>query len=168
MKGWVLIFGELYAIGKIYTKLNLKFILFMGFSVTDYWILTSAFDFEEPQKEGMETHSNVFAWRIPWTEETGGLQSIGSKRVRHNSATFTSTTVGSLLHFFPVIIGLAKRSIWVFHNILQKKLNEHFVQPNISYSVDLISFLFNLFYIIGNFFYTFLADLYTTLNLQWS
>ena len=102
MKGWVLIFGELYAIGKIYTKLNLKFMLFMGFSVTDYWILTSAFDFEEPQKEGMETHSNAFAWRIPWTEETGGLQSIGSKRVRHNSATksFTSTTVGSLLHFF--------------------------------------------------------------------
>ena len=32
----------------------------------------------------MATHSSIFAWRIPWTEEPGGLQSIGSQRVRHN------------------------------------------------------------------------------------
>ena len=32
----------------------------------------------------MATHSNILAWRIPWTEEPGGLQSIGSHRVRHN------------------------------------------------------------------------------------
>ena len=35
-------------------------------------------------KEGMATHSSILAWRIPWTEEPGGLQSIGSQRVRHN------------------------------------------------------------------------------------
>ena len=32
------------------------------------------------------THSSIFAWKIPWTEEPGGLQSMGSQRVRHNFA----------------------------------------------------------------------------------
>ena len=32
----------------------------------------------------MATHPNIFAWRIPWTEEPGGLQSMGSQRVRHD------------------------------------------------------------------------------------
>ena len=35
-------------------------------------------------EKGMETRSNILAWRIPWTEEPGGLQSIASQRVRHN------------------------------------------------------------------------------------
>ena len=38
---------------------------------------------EDPLEEGMATHSSIFAWRIPWTEEPGGLQSIESQRVRH-------------------------------------------------------------------------------------
>ena len=39
---------------------------------------------EDPLEKGMSTHSNILAWRIPWTEEPGGLQSMGSQRVRHN------------------------------------------------------------------------------------
>ena len=39
---------------------------------------------EDPLEEGMATHSSLLAWRIPWTEEPGGLQSIGSQRVRHD------------------------------------------------------------------------------------
>ena len=39
---------------------------------------------EDPLKEGVATHFSTFAWRIPWTEEPGGLQSLGSQRVRHN------------------------------------------------------------------------------------
>ena len=39
---------------------------------------------EDPLEEGMATHSRILAWRIPWTEEPGGLQSRGSQRVRHN------------------------------------------------------------------------------------
>ena len=35
----------------------------------------------------MATHSNVLAWRIPWMEEPGGLQSMGSERVGHNLVT---------------------------------------------------------------------------------
>ena len=36
---------------------------------------------EDPLEEEMATHSSSLAWRIPWTEEAGGLQSIGSQRV---------------------------------------------------------------------------------------
>ena len=39
---------------------------------------------EDPLEEGMATHSSILVWGIPWTEETGGLQSIGLQRVRHN------------------------------------------------------------------------------------
>ena len=41
-------------------------------------------DQEDPLEEGMAAHSSVLAWRIPWTEEAGGLQSMGSQRVRHD------------------------------------------------------------------------------------
>ena len=39
---------------------------------------------EDPLEEGMATHSSALAWRIPWTEEPGGLQSTGSQRVGHD------------------------------------------------------------------------------------
>ena len=39
---------------------------------------------EDPLEEGMATHSSILTWRIPWTEEPGGLQSMGSHRVRHD------------------------------------------------------------------------------------
>ena len=39
---------------------------------------------EEPLEEEMATHSSIFAWKIPWTEEPGGQQSMRSQRVRHN------------------------------------------------------------------------------------
>ena len=42
---------------------------------------------EDPLKEEMAIHSSILAWRIPWTEEPGGLQSRGSQRVRHDLAT---------------------------------------------------------------------------------
>ena len=37
-------------------------------------------------EKGMATHSSILAWRIPWTEESGGLQPMGSQRVRHDWA----------------------------------------------------------------------------------
>ena len=39
---------------------------------------------EEPLEKGMATHSSILAWRIPWTEEHGGLWYIGFQRVGHN------------------------------------------------------------------------------------
>ena len=38
---------------------------------------------EDPLEKGMATHSSIPAWRVAWTEEPGGLQSMGSQRVRH-------------------------------------------------------------------------------------
>ena len=39
---------------------------------------------EDPLEEGMATHSSILAWRIPWTEEPGRLQYVGSQRVEHD------------------------------------------------------------------------------------
>ena len=39
---------------------------------------------EDPLEKGMAIHSSNLAWRIPWTEKPGGLQSLGSQRVGHN------------------------------------------------------------------------------------
>ena len=44
---------------------------------------------EDPLEKRMETHSSILAWRIPWTEEPGVLQSVGSQRVRCDGATDT-------------------------------------------------------------------------------
>ena len=46
-----------------------------------------------PLEKGMAIHCSILAWRIPWTENPGGLQSMGSQRVRHNQLT------GIALHF---------------------------------------------------------------------
>ena len=42
---------------------------------------------EDPLEKEMATHSSILAWRTPWTEEPGGLQSIGLQRVGHNWVT---------------------------------------------------------------------------------
>ena len=46
---------------------------------------------EYPLEKGMETHSSILAWRIPWTEEPGGLQSIGAQRVGHDLSNLACT-----------------------------------------------------------------------------
>ena len=46
--------------------------------------LGSITGWEDPLEEGMATHCSILAWRIPWTEEPGRIQSIGSHRVRHD------------------------------------------------------------------------------------
>ena len=38
----------------------------------------------DPLEKEMATHCSIFAWRVPWTGEPGGIQSMGSKRVRHD------------------------------------------------------------------------------------
>ena len=42
---------------------------------------------EDPLEKGVATHSSIFAWILPWTVEPGGLQSLGSQRIRHDLAT---------------------------------------------------------------------------------
>ena len=49
------------------------------------WVLSLGW--EDSLEEGIAAHSSILAWRIPWTEEPGGLQSIGSQNVGHNETT---------------------------------------------------------------------------------
>ena len=47
---------------------------------------------EDTLEEGMATHSSTLAWRIPWTEESGGLHSMGLQRFRHDSRDLAAPT----------------------------------------------------------------------------
>ena len=53
--------------------------------VQETWV--QSLGWEDPLEEGMATQSSILAWRIPWTGEPGGLQSMGSHRVKDNRAT---------------------------------------------------------------------------------
>ena len=50
-------------------------------------MLVQSLHSEDPLEKGIATHSSILAWRIPWTEESGGLQSIWSQTVGHNLVT---------------------------------------------------------------------------------
>ena len=52
-------------------------------------ILVHSLGWEEPLEKEMATHSSILAWKNPWTEEPGGLQSLGLQRVGQDSATNT-------------------------------------------------------------------------------
>ena len=47
-------------------------------------MLVGCLDWEDPLENAMATQSNILAWRIPWTEEPGRLQFMGSQRIRHD------------------------------------------------------------------------------------
>ena len=51
-------------------------------AVQEIWV--QSLGWEDPLEKGTAAHSSILAWRIPWTEEPGGLQSMGSQRLRHN------------------------------------------------------------------------------------
>ena len=77
---------------------------------------------EDPQKEGMTTHSSFLAWRVPWTEESGGLQSMGSQRVSFgfkgafgNKKTKKDSTTenwGFVLNFKKLPLEISKVCLW--------------------------------------------------------
>ena len=70
---------------------------------------------EDPLEEGTATHASILAWRIPWTEEPGGLHSMGSQRVRHDWAGTHRQAMGHVLKraMFKVTWGWV-RNPWLF------------------------------------------------------
>ena len=54
-------------------------------SMQEMWV--QSLDQKDPLKKEMATHSSVLAWEIPWAEEPGGLQPLGSQTVRHDLVT---------------------------------------------------------------------------------
>ena len=75
------------------THFSCKSFALLNFRVHKNIHATKKFDlsWEDPLEEGVATHSSILAWRIPRTEEPGGLQSVGSQRVRHEWTTKHST-----------------------------------------------------------------------------
>ena len=51
-------------------------------AMQETWV--GSLGWEDPLEKGKATHSNILAWRIPWTEEPGRAQSMGSQRVGHD------------------------------------------------------------------------------------
>ena len=88
---------------------------------------------EDPLEKRMATHSSILAWRIPWTEEPGGLQFMGLQRVRHNWATNTLTNMECVLLIFFLISLNTKHNIGYmvfvqyFHN--KNSIADNSIQP---------------------------------------
>ena len=55
---------------------------------------------EDPLEEERATHSSIFAWEIPWTEEPGGLQSTGSQRVRPGNQTAAAVAEAIAIYYY--------------------------------------------------------------------
>ena len=62
-------------------------------AVQETWVWSLGW--EDPLEKEMATHSSILAWRTPWTEEPGGLQTVGLQRVRHDWRTNIFTSSGS-------------------------------------------------------------------------
>ena len=58
-------------------------------AMQETWV--QSLGWEDPLEKGKATHSSILAWRVPWTEEPGGLQSMGLQRVRHRLSDFHFT-----------------------------------------------------------------------------
>ena len=86
---------------------------------TRVWFL----GWEDPPEKGMATHSSVLAWRIPWTEEPGELQSIESQRIGHDWVTNTHTHTHTHTHTY--LQDLIMCSIFQTHLITETLSTKH-------------------------------------------
>ena len=105
---------------------------------------------EDFLEEGMATYSSILVWRIPWTEEPGGLHSIGSERVRHNWSNLACT------HNYPSSLSSVGKFGVSDYIILCKFLLESGLQANSSPTCILL-------YI----FFPFLSSFPTPLSESW-
>ena len=76
-------------------------------AVWETWV--QSLDWEGPLEKGIATHSRILARRIPWTEEPGRLQSMGSQRVKHDWVTFTFSSTLYMLYVYVYINWCWKR-----------------------------------------------------------
>ena len=76
LKMMLIYFGHIYIVAQMVKHLT-----------TMWETQVRSLGWEDPLEKEMATHSNILAWKIPWTEEHGRLQSMGSQRVGHDWAT---------------------------------------------------------------------------------
>ena len=82
---------------------------------------------KDPLEEGMATHPSIFSWRISWTEDSDGLQSMGSQRVQHDwAAKHIACMHVKLLQLFLTLCDLMDYSLpgSSVHEILQERILE--------------------------------------------
>ena len=113
------------------------------------WDYDWSLDWEDPLEEGMAAHSSVLAWRIPWAEEAGRLQSMGCKELAEQLTLYFHFMIGS---WSPVVtvnlwsMSIHQKLLITFATaILPKRHRRFFYQyfschPSGSYSVSLTSF----------------------------
>ena len=73
--------------------------LYIGMFIMLMFIIRYILSWEDTLEEGMATHSRILAWRIPWTEKPGGLQSMGSQRFGYDWAIKHSTAYIKLVYY---------------------------------------------------------------------
>ena len=93
----------------------------------EMWVWS--FGREDPLEEDMTTHSGILAWRIPWTEEPGELQSMESHRVGHNWVT----NVEPLCSMWLCLILRSEFNEWIFRSAAQNR-------PVWQYKISLVFF----------------------------
>ena len=84
---------------------------------------------EDSLEEEMATHSSILAWKIPWTDEPGGLQSMGSQRVRYNWVDWACTHI-KLLGY---------ENLWLRDPVLGQTLNFVCFLPNCTQELNIAS-----------------------------
>ena len=91
------------------------------------WVLFLSY--EDPLEEGMATHSSILVWRIPWTEETGGLEFMRSQRVTYTEKLTLSHTF-TLRMDLEIFVYLKTLCIFILHflwyNEIQRTSPSHY------------------------------------------
>ena len=75
---------------------------------------------EDPLEKGIATHSSILAWRIPWTEEPGGLQSMGWQRVRHELTSDTFFFFAGFMVTLKILERKCSLSLFKYENEIVK------------------------------------------------
>ena len=90
-------------------------------AVLEIWV--QSLGWEDPLEGGMTTYSSILAWRIPWTEEPGGLQPMGLQRVGDDWMTKHSTVISD---YAPLL--MVQGLIWSLLNLRLKLGDKHFLK----------------------------------------
>ena len=85
-------------------------------TMQESWV--QSLDQEDPLEKGMVTHFSILVWKIPWTEESGGLQSMGSQKVGHNWVTNTFTSLPKDYPRCITVAPTARKSVPPMHTTL--------------------------------------------------
>ena len=100
---------------------------------------------EDPLEEEIATHSSIHAWKIPWTEESGKLQSIGSQRVGHSATEHTLHILTCINHYSIIHCSFIQSSLTALNIFRAPPIHPSPLPPDTGQKWLLLSCLFWLF-----------------------